>query len=67
MAIVAGHLVVGLGAVIGVGSLLSATEGATVSDLGFVTLVERIFGLWALLAAWLLWRGHIANPPGTAD
>jgi len=26
---------------------------------GFVTLIERIFGLWSYLAAWLLWCGHI--------
>jgi hypothetical protein len=22
-------------------------------------LVERTFGIWAYVAAWLLWRGHI--------
>lgn len=59
IALVAGHLVVGLGAVLGVTSILSATEGATPENLGFVTLVERIFGLWGYVAAWLLWRGHI--------
>ena len=55
-AIVAGHIVVGLGAVVGIGSLLSATEGGAPSDLSFVTIVERIFGLWGYVAAWLLWR-----------
>jgi len=59
VAIVAGHLVVGLGAVLGVESMLAAAEGGTSADLGFVTLVERIFGLWAYVAAWLLWRGRI--------
>lgn len=57
--LIAGHLVVGLGAVLGVSSLLSAAEGATPGNLGFVTLVERIFGVWGYVAAWLLWRGHI--------
>jgi hypothetical protein len=60
-AIVVGHVVVGLGAAIGVGSLLSATEGGMPSDLGFVTMVERIFGLWGYVASWLLWRGYIVN------
>ena len=49
-AIVVGHLVVGVGAAIGVGALLAATDGSAPSDLGFVTLVERIFGLWAYVA-----------------
>jgi|SRR5450830_75184 len=59
IALVAGHLVVGLGAALGVSAMLSAAEGAAPENLGFVTLVERIFGLWCYVAAWLLWRGHI--------
>jgi len=59
-AIIVGHIAVGLGAAIGIGSLLSAS-GDVHSDLGFVTMVERIFGLWAYVASWLLWRGHIVN------
>jgi hypothetical protein len=58
-AIIAGHIVVGLGAALGVESMLAATEGGSPTDLGFVTMVERIFGLWGYVAAWLLWRGHI--------
>jgi hypothetical protein len=59
LALVAGHLVVGVGAALGLSAMLSATDGAAPSDLGFVTLVERIFGLWGYVVAWLLWRGHI--------
>jgi hypothetical protein len=65
-AIVVGHLVVGVGAAIGVSALLAATDGSGPSDLGFVTLVERIFGLWAYVAAWLLWRGYVAASPAGA-
>jgi hypothetical protein len=55
--------VVGSGAILGVGAILAATESATSAELGFVTVIERIFGLWGYLAAWLLWKGHIeANP-----
>ena len=61
VAIIVGHLVVGIGAAFGVEALLSATNGGTLSNLSFVTLVERVFGLWAYVAAWLLWRGHIQN------
>jgi len=61
-AIVVGHLVVGVGAALGISAILTATSATTPSDLGFVTLVERIFGLWAYVAAWLVWRGHVAAP-----
>lgn len=61
-AIVVGHIVVGAGAALGVSSLLDATTGHAPNDTGFVTLVERIFGLWGYVAAWLLWRGHVESP-----
>lgn len=57
--IVAGHLVLGAGAIFGVGSLLTAAEGGLPSDLTFLAVTERIFGLWSFFAAWLLWRGRI--------
>ncbi len=58
-AIVMGHLAVSVGAALGVSAMLTATNGGAPSDMSFVTLVERIFGLWAYVAAWFLWRGHI--------
>ena len=39
VAIVVGHLAVGVGAAFGVGAMLSAAEGGIPSDLSFVTLV----------------------------
>ena len=60
--LVAAHII-GLGAFYGVGAMLSAVDGAAPTDLGFVTLIERIFGLWGYCAAWLLWRGHIQFRP----
>lgn len=60
-AIVVDHIVVGVGATLGVSTLLTATQGAVPSDTSFVTLVDRIFGLWGYVAAWLLWRGHIVD------
>jgi hypothetical protein len=61
VALVVGHLVVGVGAVLGVQALLEAGRGAP-TDLTFVTLVERVFGLWAYAAAWMLWRGETRAP-----
>jgi len=57
--ILAGHILVGYGAILGVGALLAGTQGLTVQDASFVVVVERIFGLWAYVTAFLLWRGHI--------
>jgi hypothetical protein len=61
-AIVVGHIVVGVGAALGVAGLLSATDGMAPVDTHFVSIVERIFGLWCYVAAWCLWRGHIDAP-----
>jgi len=61
VAILVGHLAVGMGAALGVSSLLAATQGGALNDTSFVTLVERIFGAWGYVTAWLLWRGHITS------
>jgi hypothetical protein len=58
-ALVLGHLAVGAGAVLGVNAFLASTDGSAPTDLGFVTVVERVFGIWGYITAWLLWRGHI--------
>lgn len=60
-ALIVGHVTLGAVAVLGAGAMLSAAEGSASADLGFVTFVERMFGLWGYLAAWLLWRGHIRS------
>lgn len=57
--IIIGHLVVGVGAVVGIDALLDATNGTAVADLKFIVIVERMFGVWGYVAAWLLWRGHL--------
>ena len=61
VALVIGHLALGTGALFGVGAILSATEGVAPTDLSFVTLIDRIFGLWCYLSAWLLWGGHVRS------
>ena len=58
VALLVGHLAVGAGAFLGVQGLLAAA-GHGGDDRRFVTMVERILGLWGYVAAWLLWRGHI--------
>lgn len=66
-ALVAGHLAVGAGAFVGIKALLAAGDGAALTDRSFVTLVERLFGLWGYVAAWLLWSGQIAAAPVRTD
>lgn len=61
IAIVIGHMAVGFGAALGVDAILSAAEGSSSTNVSFVILIERIFGLWALAVGWLLWRGHIKS------
>jgi hypothetical protein len=66
VALIVGHVALGAGAVLGVKATLAAAQGGGVADHSFVTLVERIFGLWAYAAAWMLWRGHVqAEPAGS--
>jgi len=64
-ALVVGHLAVGAGTWLGVQALLAAGQGAELADRSFVTLVERLFGLWGYVAAWLLWKGQIVAPSPT--
>jgi hypothetical protein len=59
VALVVGHIALGAGAALGIGSLLAATEGAELKDLSAITTVDAVFGLWAVVTAWFLWRGHI--------
>lgn len=54
-------MAVGFGAALGVDAILSAAEGSSSTNVSFVILIERIFGLWALAVGWLLWRGHIKS------
>jgi hypothetical protein len=61
VALIVGHIALGAGAFLGIRALLAATQGAAPVDPTFGTLVERMFGLWAYVAAWLLWRGHIQS------
>lgn len=65
VALIAGHLAVGAGTFFGAQALLAAGQGADLTDRSFVTLVERVFGLWGYVAAWLLWRGQIVAPSPT--
>jgi len=63
VALIVGHVVVGAGAALGMQALFSASHGAGPTDYSFVTLVERLFGLWGYAVAWLLWRGQIQASP----
>jgi hypothetical protein len=57
--LIAGHVMVGAGAILGIGAIMAATNGSAPTDLSFISLIDRMFGLWGYATAWLLWRGHI--------
>lgn len=66
-ALIVGHIIVGGGAFFGVQSLLAAADGNGTGDTSFVVLIERLFGLWAYFAAWLLWRGLVTSADDPAN
>jgi len=61
VALLAGHLALGAGAIFGIGSLLAAAEGATMNDFSFIKSIDFMFSIWALVSAWFLWFGHIRS------
>jgi hypothetical protein len=63
LALIVGHVALGAGAFLGIKATLAAAQGTGLADHSFATLVERLFGLWAYAAAWMLWRGHIQSEP----
>ena len=60
-ALVAGHLVVGAGAALGAGALVSAAEGAPLGDLSALHYLDRLFGSWCVATAWFLLSGRIRS------
>lgn len=60
LALLAGHLAVGAGAYLGVGSLMRATEGAALQDMTAIHVLDALFAVWAVSSAWMLGRGAIA-------
>jgi hypothetical protein len=61
LALVLGHIALGAGAVLGIGSLLAAANGAALSDFSFIKTMDVMFSAWGLVSAWFLWRGHIRS------
>lgn len=59
LALLAGHIAVGTGAFLGVGSLMRASEGGVLQDFYAIHLLDGLFGAWAFSSAWFLWRGEI--------
>jgi hypothetical protein len=61
LALIFGHLALGVGAIFGIGSLLAAADGAALSDYSFIKTMDVLFSMWGLVSAWFLWRGHIRS------
>ena len=57
--IVAGHLLVGLGAWTGASGLLALSEGGAALGTSPMNVIEAVFVVFCLLAAVFLWRGRM--------
>lgn len=62
IALIAGHIFVGVGAWWGIGTLYNGLEDVTQAAPQIITIIEIVFFLWSLLAAAALWTGQIEAP-----
>jgi len=54
-----GHVVVGVGGVFGLTALFSVAEGGTQIKFAAIDSIDLIFAVWAIVAGFVLWGGHI--------
>lgn len=59
LALIAGHIFVGVGAYWGIGALYDGLNGVMVADPQIVTIIEVVCAAWSLVAGALLWTDHI--------
>lgn len=62
-ALVAGHLVLGLGALFGIDALMRGAKGQALTDLTAIRAVDMLILLWSGFAAWFLLTGRIRFAP----
>ena len=61
--LVAGHVIVGAGAILGVSSLYELSGENINSTPGIIRIIEAIFFGWGALVAIALWSGQLSRPP----
>lgn len=62
VALIAGHIFVGVGAWWGIGTLHSGLDDVTQAAPVIMTVIEIVFLIWSLLAAAALWTQQIEAP-----
>jgi hypothetical protein len=63
-ALIAGHLILGLGALFGIDALMRAAEGQALTDLTAIRAIDMLILLWSAFAAWFLISGRIRFDAG---
>ena len=58
LALMPGHVVLGAGAALGIGSLLAATDGAVPGDFSFIKIMDALYCAWGIASAFFLARTH---------
>lgn len=59
LALIAGHIFVGIGAYWGIGALYDGLNGAMVADPQIITIIEVVCATWSLVAGAALWTDQI--------
>ena len=62
VALIAGHVFVGIGALWGIGTLYGATYATNADTPEIISIIELVFLVWSLFAAVALWTGQIESP-----
>lgn len=62
LALIAGHVFVGLGVFWGIGTLYAGVSGAMTDTPQIITIIEGACVVWSVIAAGALWTGQIKVP-----
>ncbi|MCP3968780.1 MAG: hypothetical protein GY717_00365 [Rhodobacteraceae bacterium] len=63
LALIAGHVFVGVGAYWGIGSLYGGLSSPMTDTPRIITIIEVVLVVWSLIAGTALWTGKIENSP----
>jgi len=59
--LIGGHISLGFGAVFGLGLVFDLPVGTSLLGTTQLNIIEAVFVVWSLVAAFFLWQGHIGK------